>query len=392
MACASLPNSRLHWSKVYHNDNVADVISCDRWEEIKRNIHFNDNSLQPTKDDEKFDRMFKIRPFFEHLQKKVQRTPKSEYLCVDEQIVPYKDNHHCKKYIPKKPKRWGYKIFVLTDDKGIVYNFDIYCGKIHSVEGFPDIGASGNIVLKLASIVPPVKNYKLFFDNWFTSVGLVCESQKVGIQSLGTVRPNRIPNISLPSEKQMKKKGRGCVEERSTLVCGQRVRAVKYFDKRCVMFLTTYASVLPSVEKQKYDSKKRKKIPIQVPAIVDIYNSHMGGVDRLDHMIALYRSCIRSRKFYHKIFFYFVDMMCAAAWREYRDDAAKLGCFAAAGISLLNFKTEIAEAFCKQGKTARKRKGRPSCTVEQDFEAKRKRGPAKPIPGESVRKDQVAHF
>ena len=192
----------------------------------------------------------------------------------------------------------------------------------------------------------------------------------------------------------MKKKGRGCVEECTTLVCGQRVWAVKYFEKRCVMFLTTYASVLPLVEKQKYDSKERKKVPIQVPAVVDIYNSHMGGVDRLDHIIALYRSWIRLRKFYHKIFFHFVDMMCATAWREYREDAAKLGCFAAAaaGISLLNFKTEIAEAFCKQGKTAWKRNGRPSCTVEQDFEAKRKRGPAKPILGESVRKDQVTHF
>ena len=109
-----------------------------------------------------------------------------------------------------------------------------------------------------------MKNYQLFFDNWFTSVGLVCNLQMVRIQSLGTVRPNRILNISLPSEKQMKKKGRGCVKERSTLVCGQRVRAVKYFGKRCVMLLTTYASILLSVEKQKYDSKERKKIPIQV--------------------------------------------------------------------------------------------------------------------------------
>ena len=108
------------------------------------------------------------------------------------------------------------------------------------------------------------------------------------VQSLGTVLPNRNPNISLPSEKQMKKKERGCVEECTTLVCGQRVWAVKYFEKRCVMFLTTYAFVLPLVEKQKYDSKERKKVPIQVPAIVDIYNSHMGGVDRLDHIIALY--------------------------------------------------------------------------------------------------------
>ena len=69
-------------------DNVADVMSRDRWEEIKRHIHFNDNSVQPTRHDENFDRMFKIRPLVEHLQKKVQHTPKKEYFCVDEQIVP----------------------------------------------------------------------------------------------------------------------------------------------------------------------------------------------------------------------------------------------------------------------------------------------------------------
>ena len=132
MTCASFPDSRLHWSKVYHNDNVADVMSRDRWEEIKRNIHFNDNSLQLTRDDENFERMFEIRPFVEHLQKKVQRIPKSEYLCVDEQIVPYKGNHHCKQYIPKKPKKWGCKIFVLTDDKGRISRY--WCKWQHSSE------------------------------------------------------------------------------------------------------------------------------------------------------------------------------------------------------------------------------------------------------------------
>ena len=81
---------------------------------------------------------------------------------------------------------------------------------------------------------------------------------------------------------------------------GVEVRAVKYFDKRPVMFATTYASVEPITEKLKYDSKQRKKIP--VPTIVSLYNKHMGGDDRLDYLIALYRSVIHSKKFYHKIF------------------------------------------------------------------------------------------
>ena len=78
------------------------------------------------------------------------------------------------------------------------------------------------------------------------------------------------------------------------MVCRQRVRAVKCFVKRSGMFVTTYTSALLSVEKQKYDSKERNKVLIQVPAIVDFYNSHMAGVHRLDHMIVFYRSCIRS--------------------------------------------------------------------------------------------------
>ena len=115
MVCASLPNSMLHWSKTYRNNNVAEVMFRVRWEEIKRNIHFNDNSVQPSMNEPNFYKMFKIRPLVEHLRKKVRRVPSSEYLCVDEQIVLYKGNHRCKQYIPKKPKKWGYKILTTKE-------------------------------------------------------------------------------------------------------------------------------------------------------------------------------------------------------------------------------------------------------------------------------------
>ena len=89
-----------------------------------------------------------------------------------------------------------------------MYNFDVYCGAIKPVNGFPDIRASGNNVLQLAQIVPKMKNYKLrvFRDNWFTNIPLLHELAKIGIQCLGTVRPNRLPNISMPNEKKGKRK------------------------------------------------------------------------------------------------------------------------------------------------------------------------------------------
>ena len=133
----------------------------------------------------------------------------NEKLSVDESIIPFKGKSTLKQYNPKKPVRWGYKSFLLCDNHGLVYNIDFYTGAIQPVNDMPDIGASGNVVLNLASIIPPHKNFKLHFDNWFTSLKLEIALDKLGIQSIGTVRANRLPECPLKSEAELKKRGRG---------------------------------------------------------------------------------------------------------------------------------------------------------------------------------------
>lgn len=86
-------------------------------------------------------------------------------LCVDEQMVPFKGMTSLRQYMPEKPNKWGYKIFVLCDDKGIVYNFEVFTGKIQPHPNLPDLGASSNIVLRLSDVIPKHKNYLLYFDN-----------------------------------------------------------------------------------------------------------------------------------------------------------------------------------------------------------------------------------
>ena len=139
-------------------------------------------------------------------------------------------------------------------------------------------------------------------------------------------------------------------------------------------------------------ARREKKIPLQIPAIVELYNAHMGGVNRVDHMIALYRSNLRSKKFNHKTFFHFLDMMCASSWQDYTEDCKALG-IQKKIKTLLVFKTEIAESSCKAGKScAQKKRGRPSSSVETEFQIKAKRGPAKAISSLSVQTDQIGHF
>ncbi len=55
--------------------------------------------------------------------------PMSEKLAVDEQMVQFKGRNRLKQYLPK-PKKWGYKIFVLAGSDGVPHNLEIYTARV----------------------------------------------------------------------------------------------------------------------------------------------------------------------------------------------------------------------------------------------------------------------
>lgn len=112
------------------------------------------------------DRLFKIRLVIDSLLPKFQALSQHQMLCVAEQMAPFKGRSALKQYIPKKPYKWGYKVFVLCDTKGLMHSFDIFAGKINPVLAQPVIGASGNIVLELAQVIPENVNHLLYFPLW----------------------------------------------------------------------------------------------------------------------------------------------------------------------------------------------------------------------------------
>ncbi|EEC18846.1 hypothetical protein IscW_ISCW023400 [Ixodes scapularis] len=128
--------------------------------EIKFSLHFNDNLSMPPADTLK-GRLFKVRQLLESLLQKFEQIPLEQCLCLDEQMIPFEGHSSIKRYLPKKPPKWGYNIFILCDTRS-VHSFDVY---LEQVPGFPDIGTSGNIVIELAQCVQPQLNYLLFRDN-----------------------------------------------------------------------------------------------------------------------------------------------------------------------------------------------------------------------------------
>ena len=84
------------------------------------------------------------------------------------------------------------------------YDFEFYTGQEndvgHRLTEEPDFGASANVVVLLSRTIPRNQNYKLYFDNYYTSIGIMPYLAKQGILPPGTIRQNKIPNNKMPSE------------------------------------------------------------------------------------------------------------------------------------------------------------------------------------------------
>jgi len=82
----------------------------------------------------------------------------------------------------------------------------IYTGKIMPIEGYPDLGASTNIILRLSQVVQPNMKHIFYFDNWFTSVNLLVQLAKKEIFAIATARSNCLLGCEMQSEKEVLKK------------------------------------------------------------------------------------------------------------------------------------------------------------------------------------------
>ena len=106
---SKMPDTRMHWCRTLSvfMGITPSVMSRDRFEAIKKNFHMVDNTLP----NDRNDKMLKVRPMINQLRDKFQQIPKTQALCIDEQLIPFKGKSQLKQYIPSKPHKWGYKFF-----------------------------------------------------------------------------------------------------------------------------------------------------------------------------------------------------------------------------------------------------------------------------------------
>ena len=149
MGISPLPDLYDYWStsEELHTFSIVSRISRKRFIEIQRYLHFTNNADIIPRGEEGHDRLAKVRPVLES----VRTTFRSNYKphrenSLDKAMVKYDGRSFLKQYVPMKPIRRGFKVWVRADSvNGYICDFAVYTGKEGEVER--DLG--GKVVKKL---------------------------------------------------------------------------------------------------------------------------------------------------------------------------------------------------------------------------------------------------
>ncbi|CAH1988473.1 unnamed protein product [Acanthoscelides obtectus] len=320
----SFPRRSMYWENNSDAGNklVYSALSRDRFSSIMQNLHLNDNNSL-----ENIDKLSKLRPLFSTLNEKFQSfAPLEEYHSVDESMVPYYGGHGSKQFIRGKPIRWRYKVWVGTTKKGYIEWFEPYQGSTTIIsEKYRPLGLGASVVLQFADIIQSqCENapFHIFCDNFFTSLPLLAELTSRGLKCSGTLRENRLSDCPLEKSSLFKKKSRGSFdylleENQNNIVC-------KWNDNSVVTIASNITSPFPTQQVKRFSQKEKKMIHVEQPCLIKQYNENMGGVDRADQNISLYRVGIRGKKWYFCLFSHALDMAEQNAWQLHKHSGGKM--------------------------------------------------------------------
>ena len=261
------------------------IMNRDRFLKILQFLHLVDNSDALPRNDPNYNKLFKLGGIHTKINNNFSDIyqPKRS-MSIDEQMIGTKSRISFLQYMPKKPKKFGIKLWALCEsDSGYCVKFQIYTGK----EGGGEQGLTYRIVMYLMHDYLD-KGYRIYMDNFYTHFLLFKDLVLRNTFACGTIKLNRGEFPKWFKEEKLKPGD-------STFMKNDDIVAVHWRDKRDVFLLSSIHGNSSS-EIERYSGKILK------PDCICDYNNNMGGVDKCDQLLSSYSVLKKSTKWWKKIF------------------------------------------------------------------------------------------
>ena len=297
---------------------VKTRFSKHRFQQIYRYLHFVNNE----RDQNEADKLWKLRWFIDSANQSFQQhLQPAQNLAVDESMVASKACTDLKQYMPKKPIKYGFKIWTLADSEtGYCLGFDVYTGKaaVAANQEVDEIGLSGRVVTNLTNHYFG-HHHNVYFDNFFTSYGLVQRLLQHQTYSCGTARANRIGWPSqfraphLPRTGELRRGDSRILQNSDGTTC-----AYLWQDRKMVSLMDTTCSPLETAFVSRHlknsTTNRFEAVRVKCPQALKNYTENYAGVDKFDRLLESYQFYRRSSRWYLNLSFHIINSMLVNAY------------------------------------------------------------------------------
>ena len=160
--------------------------------------------------------------------------------------------------------------------------------------------------MHLVENLPQRENFKVYFDNFFTSIPLLIQLEEKRFHALGVLKTNRMSGAILKSKGDMKCQGRGAMD--SCVSKSSDITIVRWQDNNVVNVASTFVG-MGNIDKVKRWSKNDKAyIDVDCPEIIKYCNDFMGAVDLIDCLISCYSMTFRTNWWPTRVILHLLSM------------------------------------------------------------------------------------
>ena len=190
MGITCLPEIADYWAQepILRSPRFPSVMTLKKFKAISRYPHFADNSKALSRDDSLYDKLWKVRNVIDSIDYQSQKvyTP-GMHVSVDESMIGTKGCLSFLQYMPKKPTKWGIKVWVCCESQtGYICKYQVYTGKAEHCEH----GLAYRVVMEMMEELLD-EGRVVYVDNFYTSPTLFRDLYARGMYASGTVRSNR---------------------------------------------------------------------------------------------------------------------------------------------------------------------------------------------------------
>lgn len=277
------------------------IMSRNRWEQIWRFWHFNDNEAEEA---ETPDRLYKVKPVLELLSRKFSMLYKPEQqISLDEAMIPWRGRLKIKTFNPRKPTRYGLLVRLVCEaSTGYICSLEIY-----SAEGKKLSETIFSVLYNYLDL-----QHHVYQDNYYNSVAVTENLLTHGTRVCGTIRSKRGAPKTLEDEAKKLKTGESTFRRKGEVL----IHAWK--DKREVKMVSSIHNA-----KMDWTTNSRKEKTKKPISVID-YNKYMKGVDRADQYLSYYSLLRKTIKWPKKVVLWLINSALFNAFCLYK--AQNPGC------------------------------------------------------------------